>query len=338
MKRISTLLLSLLLIAGSAAACSPKETAETTQPPAGDATAAIPSPESTDPFELPDYVTEPEGEVVFTLAGEDIHEKEFKYWARSLLSQEPDPDNPDWDYIKSESETSIRMYHAVAAKAKEQNLSLSEEQTEYIQKNITSPYEQWLMEISIYFQTIISEIEPTDEDIAAAGTEFEVLRAKHILFKTKEADRTTPLSDELIAEALKQATDVYDELLAVADDQAVMLELYDTRMRELSQDGGSVSNPDGYQWVPGTMREAFTTTTQALAEYEFSEPTDIEDGYSVILRLPLDPDMEIIGIGTTLRGYAQSKASQDMALAWAAEIETDYAPEYADLDVSALLS
>jgi hypothetical protein len=286
---------------------------------------------------LPDYVTEPEGEVLFTLDGTDIHEKEFKYWARTLLAQSPDVENPDWDYIKSESETSIRLYHAVAAKAAEKGLTLTDEEQEYIDTQITNPYEQWLMEISLYFERIRLESEPTDEDVIAEGAEAGVLRAKHILFKTVEDDRVTPLSDELIAEALQKATDVYNELRETADDRDALLALYDERMTELSQDGGAISNPDGYQWVPGTMREQFTATTQNLKDYEFSEPVDIVDGYSVILRLPLDPDMEIIGAGVTLRDYAAGKASQDMALAWSEELTATYSEGYDTLDVAEML-
>ncbi|MDR2606595.1 MAG: peptidylprolyl isomerase [Oscillospiraceae bacterium] len=318
----------------------------------------------------------PQGAELFSIDGNPVYEAEFRLWVNQALAyQGIDPAGEvDWemavpnsilslrDYIKSEAEQSARIYRAVILNAEDMGLELSEEDQEYID-NIKEEYMgylngdeqaylQYLADaglneellkytetVSILYQKIQQQLladgSVTDEEALTLGEESGVLRAKHILIKFPESVDGSAPTDEQKQETLAKAQEIYAQLAAITDKDA-LLNGFDTQMQELSEDPGKVSNPDGYQFVEGVMVQSFTDTTAALAFNEISEPVDIEYGYSIILRLPLVPDMEVMSAyssGGTLRDGAANVAIQEEINEWAESLTIATTVEYDNLDI-----
>lgn len=141
-----------------------------------------------------------------------------------------------------------------------------------------------------------SEGYPTDAEVLTyAQEELGVYRAKHILLKTVDTTKTVekedgttgyePLDAAVIEEKKAQA----EELLAQLRSSDDPVTLFDTLMKENSEDEGLESNPDGYTTYKGQMVSAFEDTALALKDGEISDVVESEYGYHIILRLPLDP-------------------------------------------------
>lgn len=122
----------------------------------------------------------------------------------------------------------------------------------------------------------------TAQEMADYLKEQDLLRAKHILFKTVDDDRQ-PYDDETIAQKKAQAEDVLAQLKA---DPAK----FDELMNEYSEDTGLATNPDGYLFGAGEMVEEFENGTRALAVGEISGIVESVWGYHIILRLDADCD------------------------------------------------
>jgi len=142
-----------------------------------------------------------------------------------------------------------------------------------------------------------SEGYPTDaETLAYAQDELGYYRAKHILLLTKDMeqqvtneDGTTgyaPLDEATVAEKKAKADDLLAQLRASDDPVA----LFDTLMKENSEDSGLAANPDGYTTTKGKMVTAFEDTALSLKDGEISDVVESEYGYHIILRLPLELD------------------------------------------------
>ena len=122
----------------------------------------------------------------------------------------------------------------------------------------------------------------TAQEMADYLKEQDLLRAKHILFKTVDDDRQ-PYDDETIAQKKAQAEDVLAQLKA---DPAK----FDELMNEYSEDTGLATNPDGYLFGAGQMVEEFENGTRALAVGEISGIVESVWGYHIIQRLDADCD------------------------------------------------
>jgi hypothetical protein len=193
--------------------------------------------------------------------------------------------------------------------------------------------------VSLLFQKIQQQLLAdgmvTDEAALKLGEDSGVLRAKHILIKFPETVDGSEPTDEQKQETLAKAQDIYAQLAAITDTDT-LLDEFDAKMQELSDDPGKISNPDGYQFLPGVMVQAFTDTTAALAFNTISEPVDIDHGYSIILPLPLDPDMEVMSAyssGGTLRDGAANVAIQEQINEWAESLTISTSAEYDNLDI-----
>ncbi|MGI5962385.1 MAG: peptidylprolyl isomerase [Lawsonibacter sp.] len=137
---------------------------------------------------------------------------------------------------------------------------------------------------------------PTDAEVLAyAQEELGMYRAKHILLKTVDTTQTVekedgtmgyaPLDEATIEKQWAKAEDLLAQLKA-ADDP---VSLFDTLMKENSEDEGLAGNPDGYTTSKGEMVPAFEEAALALKDGEFSDIVESEYGLHIILRLPLDP-------------------------------------------------
>lgn len=124
------------------------------------------------------------------------------------------------------------------------------------------------------------EAEVTDADVAAYIRENDLLRCKHILFKTVDDDRQ-PLDEATIAQKRAQA----EETMAQLREDPTR---FDELMNDRSEDTGLQSAPDGYLFGPGEMVAVFEDTTKSLEVGAISDIVESEYGYHIILRLDAD--------------------------------------------------
>ncbi len=352
---------------------SPEPTAsqaESTQPDVSpdDTPEDEPAAEITKPGN-PNYTSET---VIATVNGENLYWDEYKYWlASSLIYGGYDPSSEtDWDeelyegftfadYVKMDALDSVKLYRAVNSKAREMNISLTEEDIANINDVINSQsaqfeteeeYKQYLkdnylseelirylLESSCYYYNIFVDIygangeKLSDDDVYSFADEYQVLRAKHILMSNKDGEGNT-LSDEEMEEKLNNLVRMKAAIEA-SDDP---VETFHSVMVENSEDPGVVSNEDGYQFTTGYMASSFEETINGLKDYEISDIVDIGYGYSLIMRLPLDPEQQLLsymGSGS-LRYSAANAAFQNLTGTWSSELEVVPADALNDLVLS----
>ena len=66
---------------------------------------------------------------------------------------------------------------------------------------------------------------------------------------------------------------------------------FDELMNEKSEDGGLITAPRGYYFLPGEMVQPFEESVLSLGDGEMSpELVESDFGYHIILRLPMNPD------------------------------------------------
>ena len=140
------------------------------------------------------------------------------------------------------------------------------------------------------------EYAPSDASIAEELAARNVLRAKHILLLTAEANLDAqPYSDVKIAEQRALAS----QLLSLIQTSDNPVDTFEVLMREYSEDTGLAANPDGYVFTTapdGTlftsrMVEEFEQGTQALHIGQISGIVESKYGLHIILRLdPLEDE------------------------------------------------
>ena len=133
----------------------------------------------------------------------------------------------------------------------------------------------------------------TDEEVIAALEEEGYLSAVHILFMTIDPTTGKELEESVIAEKLKKAEAVVEELRAIKDPDE-MLKRFAELKEQYCEDTGKQTYPDGYTFTTGTMVKEFEETVKALGEYEISDPVKTSYGYHVIVRLPLRSDSTLM--------------------------------------------
>ncbi|MCD8322095.1 MAG: peptidylprolyl isomerase [Oscillospiraceae bacterium] len=141
----------------------------------------------------------------------------------------------------------------------------------------------------------------TDEEVAAYAEENGLMAAKHILLLTIDTDTGEALTDEEIAEKEATIQELYDQLIAV-EDQEEMLTLFDELTAEYTEDTGYVYYPDGYIFTDGEMVEEFEDAVEALEEYQLSGIVESSYGYHIILRIPIDGDA-VYGVNSSYVSY-----------------------------------
>lgn len=131
-----------------------------------------------------------------------------------------------------------------------------------------------------------SDSYPTDAEVNAYLDENGYFRVKHILLMTVDQTTNEPLEESEIAEKKAAADDLLAQLRASEDP----VTLFDQLMNEYSEDGGLLTNPDGYIFdASDSLVGGFREATLALAVGEISDVVETDYGYHIMLRLPIDP-------------------------------------------------
>ena len=139
-------------------------------------------------------------------------------------------------------------------------------------------------------------MEGSREIVRSYAEERGILSAKHILLLTGDPSldgKSSAYSPEKIAEQRALAEDLLRQLRESGDSP----ELFDTLMKQYSEDSGLAGNPNGYVFgasIGLTMVDAFTKGTQALDYGEISDVVESEFGFHIILRLDPTERQEFI--------------------------------------------
>lgn len=177
--------------------------------------------------------------------------------------------------------------------------------------------------------------ESSEEDLQAELEARKILRAKHILLLTSDAELDAePYSDEKIAEKRQQAESMLAEIRASEDPDKTFNEL----MVAHSEDTGLAGNPDGYIFTTepdyvlfnSRMVEPFEQGTMALEYGQISDVVESEHGFHIIQRLdPADDENFLTMFQSVWRGQRLDEMLQERMDA--AEVETT--EEFDQLDV-----
>ncbi len=310
-------------------------------------------------------------EIVLTVNGEGVTWEEFRYWMFAGLIYQGVEFNEatDWDaevyegmtmreYALEDAVHSAILYKVVDQNAAEKGIVLTEEELQELEGQIQSnrdylgseeAYQAYLTEnyltdeltrsllsSSYRYRDLFAEMfgiqgeKLSDQEAILFGDENGYFRAKHILMANQDADGT-PLDEETMAAKRATLEGVLKELREAEDPVAV----FDARMWDFSEDPGLSGNPDGYQYRRGRMVQAFQDAVEALDNYDFSDITEMEYGYTIVMRLPLDPDAVILtgdNYAFTLRYSAATYAFELLVQSWIDEAEMAYTDAFDRID------
>lgn len=179
--------------------------------------------------------------------------------------------------------------------------------------------------------------DPTQEEMDMYIKQKDLLHAKHILICTaKDGEDGTIVrnsngtvindadgnpykggAEQYNAEALAKANDLYAQLQSASDPHA----LFDELMLIHSEDPGSKSQPEGYDFSAGQMVQEFEEGTRALKYGEIGAPVESKIGYHIILRTR--PDVKDAYLEEVMNLYLDN---------WMFHAKVDYTDLYAQLD------
>ena len=320
--------------------------------------------------------------IAMTVNGEQITWQEYYRWLHYIVSYIEDTSGTitDWSmpctlnreytietYAKRYVEATIAQYHVVEQIAEEQNVVLSEEETEAIQKAWEKGIEKYGSEESFLaylaseyitkdlyffgqeasrlydalFQFYYGENGEncTDETVAAFAESNEYVRVKYLLLKTVDEDDML-LDEKEIQKKRDEIFALSEEITDAEDPVAKFEELYE----QYNEDSLADQYPNGYTRSLSSLSSSeVRTVLSELPENSISEPVETGFGYYILFRLPLDYDGvveydEKDQIPYTLRYIAATEQfSNDIAEALASA-EIHYSEELQALDLKQLFT
>jgi hypothetical protein len=306
------------------------------------------------------------GRTVAVVNGEKIRFDELKYWMCSslqYLGYNTDMESINWQetvmntyplyaYILYQAMDSAIYYKVVETKAKEMNITLSDEDRQSIKELIASKKENFegedgwknylkknyltedmfihMMEVSCLYQDIFAFMFGengemiNDETALMYGLNNGYFRILRIYVGwDDEAEKESKF---------KLLTRLQSELKNADDKEA----LFNSYVKEYDEGGWAKRYPDGCQFIMGDLSNDIDKVTTALNIGEVSGIERMEGGYVLILRLPLDPDMEAVSSeeGYTLRYAAAADTYESIVFGWMQEADIVYKNIYYDINPS----
>lgn len=320
--------------------------------------------------------------VVMTIDGADVTWSEFYYMLYSSLSQIQyymgdiywgeecvSGSNLTFEqYTMDMTLTMLKQLHAVEKKAKELNLTLSDDDKAKIEETIETiklqncgenatdeDFNKFLLENvyltrdayrfinensmmydKVFVETVGAEGEKiTDEEVAEYIASVPYITAKHILLMTVNPDTNELLSEEEIAKAKETAESLLAQLQEIKD-QKKLTAKFDELMAEYSQDTGLLFFPEGYTFTTGEMYPVFEEAAFALEEYELSGIVESQAGYHILLRLPttrnsvIDYDYQTDDYYTVL-AYAATDVYSQRLTKWMSECDIQWSEDFEEI-------
>ncbi|MCR5648965.1 MAG: peptidyl-prolyl cis-trans isomerase [Oscillospiraceae bacterium] len=306
-------------------------------------------------------------DVASNINGKPVTVREFLYWANSTWNNWG-LDTGSWDMniggttagelLADNVIYSIKLYRTVENKCAELGISLSEQDEAELasaRDNLIAQYGSeeayrqalaqsflsedlydYMLRTSYLYSALYDEVcgvngsKCSDDEALSYGNANGFLRAKHILLS-----RTDDEGNELSAEEYQKRYEKLEELIAILDKSDDPVAKFDELMHEYSEDPGVANYPDGYQWIEGAMVPSFEEAAKSLDDYGYSGVVEMaEYGYTVVMRLPLDPEAVAINdeLGYTLRMNASMSHFDDILSEWSEELSVEFLPAYDSLD------
>lgn len=251
---------------------------------------------------------------LLSINGKPVQARLYMYWLSYYMayleSMGYDLDlksNPDLaDYLKSDALNTCIQYGLIAAKMEELECSLSQEQKDSLESNISlykvmaggeEGFKETLRQTGLDYDTyyLLSAVSyyvtalqnqvfpngPTAEELKTYIEDNDVLYAKHILLMTIDPSTNLALDEATITQKKTTAEDILKQLRASTD----LPGDFDTLMHEYSEDTGLTAYPDGYIFTANEMVEEFESATRNLEYGQISDLVESSFGYHIILRL-----------------------------------------------------
>jgi foldase protein PrsA len=303
---------------------------------------------------------------VAVVNGEKVSFGELKYWMCSSLQylgydtsfesinwQETVMDAyPLYAYILYQAMDSATYYKVLETKAREMGITVNDEDKaaikslidtkkenfdgedgwkDYLKKNyLTEELFVHMMEVSFLYQNIFAFMfgengEMISDDTALMygnnNSYFRILRI--YVGWEDEAEKD---------EKFKLLTRLRSELQRAEDKEA----LFKSYAVEYDEGGWTIKYPDGCQYKTGDLSTDIDKVTTTLGLGEVSGIESMEGGYVLIMRIPLDPDMEAVssGEGYTLRYAAAVDSYDGIVTGWCQEADIVYKSIYYDINPS----
>ena len=309
---------------------------------------------------------------LLTVDGVGINAEEYLFWLVNAISEQEYygaiSGDEGWDDLQADGTTTAQtlkadarqaavLYQVVRNKAKELEVTLTDEQTGQLNASLADAQEQaggqeayrsWLEanciseegfvtlnEVGYLSQGIreklsgAGELAVTEADVADFAESEGIYAAKHILIATRHMNDDGSYEDfspEEKEAAFAKVQDLREQLRKAGDDEA----LFDTLMNEHSQDGrdgeGNLYSPQGYDFIyPGMMVSEFENGALALKVGQVSEPIETAYGYHIILRT--EPNME------TVRSYCTEDYKLNILMQqWMDDAQVTTTKAYDELD------
>lgn len=348
---LTAILLTAVLLTGLLSGC--RQRAEPTPSP----TASLTASETETPGLISDDT------LLFTVDDRPVYWDELNYWLfNSLQYIGKDPGgNIDWtetyedqplsEYIMSEALEAVRLYKTVEAKCEEMSITLSEEdqaniaairdsgiaqlgsEEEYLnflkENKLNEKLIEYIYTVSYLHNNLFNEMygengsKVSDEDAIAFGEENGYCRAKHILIMTVD-EMGSALSQQQLDDNREKLLGILEDIMASPDSET----RFDQLMHESSEDPGKEAYPHGYQFDANTINfdKSFLKEATSLQTGDISQDIiEMEGmGYTILMRLPLDPDMSMVDSGTSLRSISAATQFQALLDSWTQESEIAY--------------
>jgi len=237
-------------------------------------------------------------------------------WESTLsgITNEDGTDMTQAEYVKYYTENSLAYYRTVALFCAENGVNVTEAALAAVEETLRASYDSSealdealannYISLETYLQmnvlvNLLDEVyeklygadgaNVTDEQMAAFLEETPYYMCKHIFISTRDTDGNE-LSEEEVAAKQELAQSIADELKAYEGDNEGLQALFQEKIDEYNEDTGVLIYPDGYLYTSGQMVTEFQEATEALGDYEISDPVKSTYGYHVIMCLPLDYD------------------------------------------------
>jgi len=356
--RLISIALVLCITISAFTGCAPKQ----------DDTPVDPTPTTAPTFD--------DNTLIVSIEGSPVYWPEFIYWLNYSLQYcgfVPGSEL-DWEmdyagttlgnYIINDAVKAVALYRMIDRNAEIMGVTLSETDKENI-KTIMSQnkeyfdndkdYEAYLAESHLteelmeyllacsckYYNIFIKMFGENGETISdteaiAFGLENNYYRAKHILMAFAN-DEGVPYPKSEMEAKYAQLENILSQIKSASDPKAA----FDQFMAEYSEDPGLSAYPSGYQFIKGDMVDEFQTAVENLEDYGISDIVTMGDyGYTIIMRLPLEPDEAAISdiYGSTLRYHTANYAYESLANTWALEANIEYSDNYNFINLSELFA
>lgn len=217
---------------------------------------------------------------------------------------------------EADKQVIAQVIEATKEQAELEDLSLEDYLAQFI---MTPEFYEWNLTCSQFYMGLAQHLHgegtegyPTQEDAIADYEASGAYSVKHILLATIDLNTSAALDEATVNEKKATAVELLTRLRSSNDPEA----LFDQLMNEYSEDPGLLTNPEGYTFtVDSGVDPAFEQAALDLKEGQISEVITGVSGFHIILRLPLEVDLEAY---TT--EYMNAKLSEDITR-WLDELD-----------------